>query len=268
MLIDGNAVANEIYAELKKERARMPHPPRLGIIVGVQDGATAAYVRLKERRAAELGVEVKKEILTPSTTSDGAAALVQDLSRTQNGVVVQLPLPQGLAAATVLSAIAPRVDVDALNPTVNEIERAVHAPIAEAIDEIFNRTNVNLRDAKAVVVGAGPLVGAPAAALLRRCGASVTTVTLEQGSLEQLKDADIVVLGAGSPGLVKPEMLKQGVVLIDAGTSESNGKMVGDADPRCAEVSSLFTPVPGGVGPITIAMLFKNLFALTRASAQ
>jgi methylenetetrahydrofolate dehydrogenase (NADP+) / methenyltetrahydrofolate cyclohydrolase len=121
------------------------------------------------------------------------------------------------------------------------------------------------------VVGAGRLVGAPAIELLKDLGAEVSVVTDVHGSLLDLKDADIVVLGAGKPALVKPEMLKPGVVLIDAGTSnppQGGSTVVGDADPRCAEVASVFTPVPGGIGPIAVAMLFKNLFALARKNAS
>jgi methylenetetrahydrofolate dehydrogenase (NADP+)/methenyltetrahydrofolate cyclohydrolase len=141
-------------------------------------------------------------------------------------------------------------------------------PVAGAIVEIFVRNGVSASGKKAVVVGAGKLVGTPAAQLLRDLGAHVTVVTHTRGSLEELKDADIVVLGAGEPGLVKPEMLKQGVVLIDAGTSESSGKLAGDADPACAHVASVFTPVPGGVGPIAVAMIFKNLLTLARMAQK
>jgi len=107
-------------------------------------------------------------------------------------------------------------------------------------------------------------VGAPAAELLKRLGAKVTVLQASDPLLP-LAEADIVVLGAGSPGLVQPEMLKKGVVLIDAGTSESQGKVVGDAAPECAEVASFFTPVPGGIGPIAVAMIFRNLFTLAKA---
>jgi methylenetetrahydrofolate dehydrogenase (NADP+)/methenyltetrahydrofolate cyclohydrolase len=103
---------------------------------------------------------------------------------------------------------------------------------------------------------------------LRSLGAHVFVVTETRGSLEELQDADIAVLGAGIPGLVRPEMLKPGVVLIDAGTSEAGGKLLGDAAPECAHVASVFTPVPGGLGPIAVAMIFKNLFALVRAAKK
>jgi methylenetetrahydrofolate dehydrogenase (NADP+)/methenyltetrahydrofolate cyclohydrolase len=136
--------------------------------------------------------------------------------------------------------------------------------VAEAISEILVRVNFSAAGKKAVVVGAGRLVGAPAIELLKDIGAHVSVITHTEGSLDELKDADIVVLGAGEPGLVKPEMLKEGVVLIDAGTSESAGKLAGDASPECAEVASVFTPVPGGIGPIAVAMIFKNLFTLAK----
>ena len=99
---------------------------------------------------------------------------------------------------------------------------------------------------------------------LRELGAHVSIITQSQGSLLDLKQADIAVLGAGDPGFVKPEMLKEGVVLVDAGTSEASGRLSGDADPKCAEVASVFTPVPGGIGPIAVAMIFKNLFTLAK----
>jgi methylenetetrahydrofolate dehydrogenase (NADP+)/methenyltetrahydrofolate cyclohydrolase len=136
--------------------------------------------------------------------------------------------------------------------------------VAGAVAEVLERHHVDVTGKKTVVVGAGKLVGKPVASMLAEMGAEVSVVTSTEGSLEELKTADIVVLGAGSPGFVKPDMLKEGVVLIDAGTSESNGKLAGDADPSCAEVASVFTPVPGGIGPLAVAMIFKNLLALTQ----
>ena len=140
--------------------------------------------------------------------------------------------------------------------------RSVLAPVAGAIEEILERSTIDVRGKKCVVVGAGKLVGAPAAYLMRRLGSDVSVVTLESGSLDELKTADIVILGAGNPGFVTPEMIKEGVVLIDAGTSEQGGKVRGDADPACSEKAALFTPVPGGLGPIAVAMIFKNLLDL------
>ena len=129
---------------------------------------------------------------------------------------------------------------------------------------MLKRTAGEIAGKGAVVVGAGRLVGAPSAWLLKSLGANVSMFTLERGSIEDLKTADIVVSGAGNPGFIKPEHLKEGVALIDAGTSELNKKIQGDADPACAEKASVFTPVPGGVGPVAVAMIFKNLFDLVQ----
>ncbi|TSC68899.1 MAG: methylenetetrahydrofolate dehydrogenase (NADP+) / methenyltetrahydrofolate cyclohydrolase [Parcubacteria group bacterium Gr01-1014_56] len=235
MIIDGKKIANEILDGLHGTYT-------LGIVMG-SDTTSNSFVRMKERAAARVGVVVKR-----FSAEEFDQALVCD------GVIVQLPIAD---AEALLAKIPPQKDVDALGKSP-----LVHAPVAEAVKEVLTRAGVAVKNKKAVVVGTGRLVGMPCAELLREMGADVSVVTLLQGSLGELKNAEIVVLGAGSPGLIKPEMLKPGVVLIDAGTSEQSGKVVGDADPACAEVASVFTPVPGGIGPIAVAMIFKNLFVL------
>ncbi len=266
MIIDGRYIAEEIITRLAARRDALPLVLSMGVLMGAEDAASASFVRIKERVAERLRVRVVREVLTEATTTEGAIRAARSLCENTQGVLAQLPLPPHLDTQQILAAIVPMRDLDAVNPTVAYGERVVHAPVAEAIAEIFLRTNIELRRKKAVVVGAGALVGAPSAQLLRERGADVSIITQSRGSLEELKNADIVVLGAGDPGFVKPEMLKQGVVLIDAGTSESSGKLAGDADPACAEVASVFTPVPGGVGPIAVSMLFKNLFTLAEHS--
>ena len=262
MIIDGKAIAEDIYDGLK---ARTAATLTLGIVVATHDTVIESFVKIKSRAAARLGVELRRiDLLNEPTTADALAA-IEKLVPEVDGIIVQLPLPDALDSEAVLAAIPPYLDVDGISPAVDEAQRTVRAPVAGAIEEILRRSAVDLHDMKAVVVGAGRLVGAPAAHLLASLGARVSVVTLESGSLSELKDADIVILGAGNPGFVKPEMLKDGVVLIDAGTSESSGKVVGDADPACAAKCSIFTPVPGGVGPIAVAMIFKNLFELSQS---
>jgi methylenetetrahydrofolate dehydrogenase (NADP+)/methenyltetrahydrofolate cyclohydrolase len=262
MRIDGKAIAEEIYAELEARESGMRS---LGIVVASHDPVIESFVKIKSRAAARLHVELRRvDLLHEPTTADALAA-IEKLAPEVDGIIVQLPLPQTLDTEVILAAIPPYLDVDGINPAVAEGERPVRAPVAGAIEEILKRNTIDLKNKKAVVVGAGRLVGLPAADLLTSLGADVSIVTLESGSLDELKDADIVILGAGNPGFVKPEMLKDGVVLIDAGTSESSGRVVGDADPACAAKCSIFTPVPGGVGPIAVAMIFKNLFQLHNA---
>jgi len=243
MIIDGKKIAEEILDGLHGAYLPAGQAGTLGVVMNLQNPASDSFVKMKERAAARAHVRVLRY-----APEDIDRALQCD------GTLVQLPIEN---AEVLIAKIPPDKDVDALGAYP-----LVRPPVAEAIAEILTRARVEVKNKKAVVVGAGKLVGLPAAALLRECGADVSIITQSRGSLEELKNADIVVLGAGDPGFVKPEMLKPGVVLIDAGTSEQSGKLAGDADPACAEVASLFTPVPGGVGPIAVAMLFKNLFTL------
>lgn len=214
----------------------------LGMVVNAGDPATESFVKIKERLAERLGVKVVRGELEDLLACDG--------------VLVQLPHPD---AGVLMQQIPPEQDVDALG-----LHPEVVAPVALAVKEVLDRHAPAGK--KATVIGEGKLVGKPVVAMLRQQGYSVSVVSLETGSLSELKDADVVVSGAGSPYLIKPEMLKPGVVLIDAGTSESQGKVVGDCDPACADVASVMTPVPGGIGPIAVAMLFKNLDMLTRSA--
>ncbi|HVU75577.1 MAG TPA: bifunctional 5,10-methylenetetrahydrofolate dehydrogenase/5,10-methenyltetrahydrofolate cyclohydrolase, partial [Candidatus Paceibacterota bacterium] len=210
------------------------------------------------------GIELRRIDLPARPTTADALAAIEKLAPEVQGLIVQLPLPEEIETEKVLAAIPPYLDVDGINPTVVEDARLVQAPVAGAVREILQYSRIDSHGKTCVVVGAGRLVGAPAAHLMKVLGAFVSVVTLESGSLEELKKADIAILGAGNPGFVKPEMLKSHVVLIDAGTSEQAGKVAGDADPSCADVASLFTPVPGGVGPVAVAMIFKNLLDLAQ----
>ena len=133
--------------------------------------------------------------------------------------------------------------------------------MAGACEEILSRASVELTGKKITVIGQGRLVGIPVLAWLRRRGAEPTTVGLDYEDLpELLKKSDIIISGAGAPGLIKSDMIKSGVIILDAGTSESLGRVVGDAELACAERAEVFTPVPGGLGPVTVAVLFQNLF--------
>ena len=256
MIIDGKGIAEKIYAELAEERARIARPVMLGILVGTNDSVIESFVRIKLRVAARLGVEiVREEIGDGAVTAEAVAALARLADRV-DGIIVQLPLPAQIDIDTLLVAIPPEKDVDGISGAPR-----VRPPVAGAVAEILRCERIDVPGKHAVVVGSGRLVGRPCASLLKELGAQVIVVN-KGDALDPLKDADIAILGAGEPAFVKPEMLKKGVILIDAGTSEAGGKVIGDADPACALKASVFTPVPGGVGPIAVAMIFKNLFSL------
>lgn len=260
MIVDGKKIAEEIIAELGQNRKNFPPKLCLGVLMGESDAASQSFVKIKERVADKLQVVVVRELLNADSTTEAALRALERLSKTCAGIIVQMPLPPQIDLGAILAALPANLDVDA----ITENQKVVRAPVAEAVSEIFVRAKVSALNKNAIVVGAGKLVGAPVAELLQELGANVSVITQNRGNLVDLKDADIVVLGAGSPGMVTEDMLKEGVVLIDAGTSEAMGRLVGDADPKCAEVASVFTPVPGGIGPIAVTMIFKNLFILAK----
>ncbi len=268
MIVDGKTIAEDMYGALAKRRALLKDGIKLGIVVGGANPVIESFVRIKTRAAARLDIEMVRVDLPENADTAFAIDAVKKLAGKTDSIIVQLPLPAGrqgfpsIDTEAVLGAIPPEKDVDALNPTIPEDQHPVFAPVALAVAEILTRSNVAIEGTRTVVVGAGRLVGAPSAALLKRLGARVSMFTLKEGSVDDLKDADIIVCGAGNPGFIKPEHIKEGVAIVDAGASESKGKVVGDADPACAEKASVFTPVPGGVGPIAVAMIFKNLFDL------
>jgi methylenetetrahydrofolate dehydrogenase (NADP+)/methenyltetrahydrofolate cyclohydrolase len=259
MIVDGKAIAADIYSELQAKFDSLGRKVKLGIVVVGKNSVIESFVRIKTRAAQHFGIEVVRVDLSDSSSTQEVVAALEKLAEETDAVITQLPMPKQVDTQTILSAIPPKKDVDALNPTIAEDEHPVFAPVALAVVEILKRAGVDPNGKRTVVVGAGRLVGAPAAALLKRLGARVSMFTLEEGSIADLKDADIVISGAGKPGLIKPEHLKPGVALIDAGTSEQGGKVIGDADPACAKIASVFTPVPGGVGPVAVAMIFMNL---------
>jgi len=280
MIIDGRKIADEIRKHLKKEVMQRERPPALFIISVGENPVTEKFLAQKKKFANVLGVAINERRFSEDVRTKTVVETITRLSSKKNsGIIVQLPLPQVIDTQAVLNAIPSTHDVDALSQeSVKRFEEGtlkILPPVAGVIKEILDRNNVVVGGKKVVIIGKGRLVGVPAEIWFRQQGANVTvfdrhTLTAKRFTL----DADIIVSGAGSPGLIKPEMIKDDVVLLDAGTStstplstgEDEGRVVGDADPRCEELASIFTPVPGGIGPITVAMVFKNLFVLTKGN--
>lgn len=257
MILDGRTFSEGVYAELTSRHPVLQKDLALGIVACEPNAVIESFVRIKARAAERLGVRLLRIDVSAAAGEEGIIRAVQELTPKTQGIIVQLPLPGGFDSERILAAIPPSHDVDgiSLNPMVL-------SPVALAVKTALERHAVPIADRNAVVIGAGRLVGAPVAKMLEKAGAHVTIITKDSGSLSMLKTADIIVSGAGEPGLIQPDMIRHGAVLIDAGTSEQGGKVKGDADPSCAEKCSLFTPVPGGIGPVAVAMIFENLFEL------
>jgi methylenetetrahydrofolate dehydrogenase (NADP+) / methenyltetrahydrofolate cyclohydrolase len=258
MIIDGKALASDILARV---RADLPRPFLVRAVTMAPSAATRSYLKTKASRAKEAGMALEV-IEVPE--EEGTRGVIKAVEKEgADAVIVQLPLPEGVDTESVLERIPLRQDADVLSARAyarfeSGEPDALIPPVVGAVEEILAQGNVSVAGKRAVVIGEGKLVGRPVATWLRMKGADVSVVSRSKGDLALLKGAEIIVSGAGQAGLIRPEHLSPGVVLIDAGTSESNGALAGDADPACAAAAGLFTPVPGGVGPVAVACLFKN----------
>ena len=271
MIVDGKMIAREIEAQVKHALSALSISPVLAIVIVGEDPVIENFVRMKKKAGMALGVLVREYRFSGTVSEGEVVAVVLALSENKDvhGIIVQLPLPKHIDPQAVLDAIPVGKDVDVLSfASVSAFARGdakVLPPVAGAIQEILERADVHVSGKEALVLGHGRLVGIPAALLLRHNDAHVTVIDRPISDLlEYTRESDIIISGVGSPGLITPTMLHEGVVLIDAGTSEEGGRVVGDAEPLCAEIASVFTPVPGGIGPITIAMIFKNLVLLAQ----
>lgn len=266
MIIDGKTIAGEILARAKARAMKLPASPIVLAIVANDTPATRSYLVIKGRRAMDAGCVLDVRTFSPKVAAPDLIAAAQGDGI--EAVIVQLPLPEGMNVQEVCDAIPLGKDADVLSSAARAKFESGEAgallpPVVAAIKEIFVQGKVEVQGKKAVVVGDGWLVGKPAATWLKQQGAEVSVVTTSTTDLAAaLRAADIIISGAGSPHLIQPDMLKDGVVLIDAGTSEAAGVIAGDADPACAAKCSVFTPVPGGVGPIAVACLFDNTVTL------
>ena len=271
MIIDGRNITEEILEKTKARVAPLGRELVVRAIVMDPTGATESYLRIKSARAVDAGMRLEVVHMELDATDQEVMDAV--VAPGADSIIVQLPLPETVTTGLILDEIPVLKDPDVLSRDAYEnfIYRkpgALLPPVTAAIKEVLERTQVDIKGRRAVVIGSGRLVGQPASAWLEEMGADVLVLTRESENLAELAHADIVILGAGSPHLVKPDMIKRGVVLIDAGTSESDGAIVGDADPACAEVASVFTPVPGGMGPIAVACLFQNAAELAMRNRE
>ena len=278
--LDGRAVASQIQAELAGEverLARMGARPGLAAVLVGDDEASHIYVGAKQRAAARWGIDSREVALPADATQGQVLDAVAELNAdpTIHGIIVQLPLPDGLNPVQVQEAIDPGKDVDGLHPwnegRVLRGDPKLAPCTAVGIVELLRREKVQVEGSHVVIVGRGLLVGRPLAVLLsaKAPGANATVTLCHTGTrdLAQFTSAaDVLVAAAGVPTMITPEMVKPGAAVVDTGNHRVEGRLVGDVAPEVAEVAGALTPVPGGVGPMTVAMLMAN--TITAASEQ
>lgn len=266
-ILDGKRIAAEVIESLRPRIAALPRPPGLVVVLVGDDPASAIYVRNKTRMAAQLGFHHRQVILPADTPEAEVVALVRQLNADPlvDGVLVQLPLPAHIKKKHVLDEILADKDVDGFHPLnaglLQQKRPLLAACTPLGVMELLARTDVPLRGKDAVVIGRSNIVGRPMASLLNHADCTVTSCHRHTSDLAgHVARADILVSAAGVPELVKGAWIKPGAVVIDVGMNRrDDGSLCGDVDfAAAAERASWITPVPGGVGPMTIAMLMKN----------
>ena len=268
-LIDGKALAAQIRSDLAGRVLELKGTglvPGLAVVIVGDDAASRLYVNMKKRACDELGIYSREHALPASATQDELLDIVHSLNEDPSihGILVQLPLPKHLDEQAVIEAIRPEKDVDGLHPQnlgALVAGRDGFVPCTPAgIIKLIKSTGTEIQGKECVMVGRSNIVGKPTALLLLREHGTVTICHSRTVDLPaRCRQADILVAAVGKPALIKGDMVKPGAVVIDVGTNRVDGKLVGDVEFGAArEVAGHITPVPGGVGPMTIAMLMEN----------
>jgi len=267
IIINGVQIAEDIKKELKKKTTLFRIMPKLDILYVGEDDTSESFLSRKKKFGEDIGVKVLVHKLPEKSSFIDINKKIDDIKDRSDGIVIQLPLPKHIDAQGVLNYVPVEKDPDVLSvysiDSYKNNDLKIIPPVAGAIEEICIRNNISLDDKNITIVGCGRLVGRPVQMWLRKQGIDTNIIdenTKNSDSL--LVNADIVISGVGNPYLIKPESLKKGVIIFDAGTSIKDGKIAGDFDPLSYEKAFLSTPVPGGIGPITVAVLFRNFVAL------
>lgn len=274
-LLDGLATARAIKAELAEQVSSLKLrgiTPGLGTLLVGDDPGSRSYVAGKHRDCAEVGINSIRIDLPANSSKQDVVAAINELNRAKEvtGYIVQLPLPAGMDANEMLELIDPAKDADGLHPInlgklVMNVSGEISSPLPctpSGIVELLKRYSIPTRGKEVAILGRGLTVGRPLGLLMTRKGIDSTVTLLHSASQDiatAVKRADIVVAAIGQPHFVKPEWIKPGATVLDVGITRVNDRLVGDVDPEVAKVAAFLSPNPGGVGPMTRAMLVKNV---------
>lgn len=275
VILDGTKIAGLIKDELREQVTKLPSKPGLGTLLVGDDPGSVSYVAGKHRDCAEVGMQSIRIDLPASASESDVMNAIHELNSAKEvtGYIVQLPLPKQMDTRALLEAIDPTKDADGLHPInlgklVMNVAGQFDAPLPctpAGIVELLRRYQVNLAGAQVAVLGRGLTVGRPLSLLLSSRAVDATPVLLHSASkhiAEQVRQADIVVAAVGQPGFVKSDWIKPGAAVLDVGITRQNGQLVGDVDPAVSNIAGYFSPNPGGVGPMTRAMLMSNVVKL------
>lgn len=271
-IIDGRRIKDEILEEVKEGVLSLPFTPIFCDILVGNGLSSMQYVRMKAKIAESVGIKFRTADFKDSTSTEELIEEIENLNRVPHmcGIIIQLPLPDHIDKRKVLDAILPELDVDCLGSINSENfynnDSNISYPTALACVKIIDTLNIDLSKKKILILGQGSLVGLPVTHLLKSRGLRVTTVNTKTENTETLiKNTDVIISATGRGKYIKGNMVKEGVIIIDAGTSEDNGAVVGDVDLESVMgVASFVSPTPGGVGPVTVAMLLRNVLQVAK----
>ena len=263
-LIDGKKVAEEIEKELQAKVAQMSKSPRLSVVQVGEDPASTSYIRAKSNAAERIGIDLTHHHLSSEISKNKLENLVNKLNKTEDGIIVQLPLPVGFES--VLDLIEPENDVDGFHPInlgkIVQGNPGMKPCTPAGIIELLSRTGNDPSGKNVVVIGRSTIVGKPISLLLIQKGidATVTVCHSRTPNIKKFcKEADILIVAVGYPNTVTKDMVKSGAIVIDVGVNRTEKGLVGDTSFDVRDVAGALTPVPGGVGPMTVVMLMSNV---------
>jgi methylenetetrahydrofolate dehydrogenase (NADP+)/methenyltetrahydrofolate cyclohydrolase len=282
--MDGKALGSKIRERVKEKCASLNIVPSLAVILVGDDPASLSYVTAKEKALVEAGMESRDIRLPADTKEDALLTIISNLNKNEkiHGILVQLPLPKHIDEAKVINVISPDKDVDCFHPTSigNMVSnRPGFLPCTpHGVLELLQEYNIPISGCNVVIVGRSNIVGKPLANLLIRREYNATVTICHTGTYDiayHTRQADIVIAAAGMPALIKPDMIKENAVVVDVGVNRVSDpllkkgyRLCGDVDPEVEQKASFFTPVPGGVGPMTIAMLLQNVVEAAERSVK
>lgn len=271
-IIDGRKIKDEILEEIKRDILSLPFTPIFCDVLVGNNLSSVQYVGMKARIAESVGIKFRTAEFPETVSVEELIEEIENLNKVPSmcGIIIQLPLPEHIDKKIVLDMIHPSLDVDCLGFINSENfyndNGSIGYPTALACMKIIDSLDIDLSNKKILILGQGILVGLPVTHLLKKRGYDVTTVnskTVNQDIL--LKEADVIISATGRGKFIKGDMLKEGVIIIDAGTSEDNGAVVGDVDLESVmNIASYISPTPGGVGPVTVAMLLQNVLKVAQ----
>lgn len=268
-ILDGQKLSKNILSDIKEKVEKDNLKLKLAVVLIGDDSNSKLYIEKKKKACEKVGISFESfnlsEDMTQEDVEEEVKKIVDDKKNT--AVMIQLPLPRGFDSQRLLNLVPSEKDVDVLSEeSIGKLytgSSTVLPPPIEGIRRLLGEYGISVRGKNVVVVGAGRLIGKPAALWLLREKATLSVVgSLEEDLSSFTMNADIIISGVGIPNLIKADMVKEGVIAIDAGTTSEGGRTVGDIDPDVKEKASYMAPVPGGVGPMTVACLIDNLVKL------